>query len=160
MVNVYNWVVSFKLPMRRLTQYQRSALKKSQYLRIRTLIAKQMTDAEKLTITTIDTSLTADMIDNGAFKLSDLKASAPASPALRQHTVPPPAFGSCDICAIVRETLRSSRPLSPSEGPRIREHTLAWHLLSDLTLADSAPGGQWSNTSWLPRRAPISTVSQ
>ncbi len=74
MVNVYNWVVSFELPMRRLTQCQGSALKKPQYLRIRTLIAKQMTDAETLTITTIDTNLTADMIDNGAYKLSDLKA--------------------------------------------------------------------------------------
>jgi hypothetical protein len=32
-----------------------------------------MTDAEKLTITTIDTSLTADLIDSGMYKLDDLK---------------------------------------------------------------------------------------
>jgi hypothetical protein len=32
-----------------------------------------MTDAEKLTITTIDTSLTADLIDSGTYKLDDLK---------------------------------------------------------------------------------------
>jgi hypothetical protein len=73
MMNVYNWTVSFELPVRRTTQCQRSALKKDQALRIRTLIAKQMTDAEKLTITTIDTSLTADLIDSGAYKLDDLK---------------------------------------------------------------------------------------
>ncbi len=66
-VNVYNRVVSFELPVRRITQCLRSALRKSLSLRIHTLIAKQMTDAEKLTITTIDTSLTADMIDSGAF---------------------------------------------------------------------------------------------
>jgi hypothetical protein len=55
MTNVYNWAVSFELPVRRITQCQRSPLKKDQSLRIRTLIAKQMTDAEKLTITTIET---------------------------------------------------------------------------------------------------------
>ncbi len=48
-------------------------MKKDQALRIRTLIAKQMTDAEKLTITTIDTKLTADQIDNGTYNLEDLK---------------------------------------------------------------------------------------
>jgi hypothetical protein len=32
-----------------------------------------MTDAEKLIITTIDTSLTADLIDSGTYKLDDLK---------------------------------------------------------------------------------------
>jgi hypothetical protein len=73
MTNVYNWTVSFELPVRRITQCQRSSLKKDQALRIRTLIAKQMTDAEKLTITTIDTSLTADLIDSGTYKLDDLK---------------------------------------------------------------------------------------
>jgi hypothetical protein len=73
MTNVYNWTVSFELPVRRITQCQRSALKKGQALRIRTLIAKQMTDAEKLTITTIDTSLTADLIDSGTYNLDDLK---------------------------------------------------------------------------------------
>ncbi len=56
MTNVYHWTVSFELPVRRITQCQRTALKKEQALRIRTLIAKQMTDSEKLTITTIDTS--------------------------------------------------------------------------------------------------------
>jgi hypothetical protein len=65
MTNIYNWTVSFELPVRRITQCQRSALKKNQALRIRTLIAKQMADAEKLTTTTIDTSLTADLIDRG-----------------------------------------------------------------------------------------------
>jgi hypothetical protein len=74
MTNVYNWTVSFELPARRITQCQRSALKKDHALRIRTLIAnKQMTDAEKLTITTIDTSLTADLIDSGTYKLDVLK---------------------------------------------------------------------------------------
>ena len=73
MTNVYNWAVSFELPVRRITQCQRSSLKKDQALRIRTLIAKQMTDAEKLTIPTIDTSLTADLIDSGTYDLDDLK---------------------------------------------------------------------------------------
>jgi hypothetical protein len=73
MTNVYNWTVSFELPVRRITQCQKSTLKKDQALRIRTLIAKQMTDAEKLTKTTIDTSLTADLIDSGTYKLDDLK---------------------------------------------------------------------------------------
>jgi hypothetical protein len=73
MTNVYNWTVSFELPVRSITQCQRSALKKEQALRIRTLLAKQMTDAETLTITTIDTSLTADLIDSGTYKLDDLK---------------------------------------------------------------------------------------
>ncbi len=68
-----NWAISFELPVRRITQCQRTALKKDQALRIRTLIAKQMTDSEKLTITTIDTSLTADLIDSGTYKLDDLK---------------------------------------------------------------------------------------
>jgi hypothetical protein len=73
MTNIYNWAISFELPVRRITQCQRTALKKDQALRIRTLIAKQMTDSEKLTITTIDTSLTADLIDSGTYKLDDLK---------------------------------------------------------------------------------------
>jgi hypothetical protein len=73
MTNVYNWTVSFELPVRRITQCQRAALKKDQALRIRTLIAKQMTDAEKLTLTTIDTGLTADLIDSGTYKLDDPK---------------------------------------------------------------------------------------
>jgi hypothetical protein len=73
MTNVYNWTVSFELPVRHITQCQRTALKKDQALRIRTLIAKQMTDSEKLTITTLDTSLTADLIDSGAYNLDDLK---------------------------------------------------------------------------------------
>jgi hypothetical protein len=73
MTNIYNWAVSFELPVRRITQCQRTALKKDQALRLRTLIAKQMTDTEKLTITTIDTSLTADLIDSGTYKLDDLK---------------------------------------------------------------------------------------
>ena len=73
MTNAYNWIVSFELPVRRITQCQRSALKKAQALRIRTLIAKQMTDAEKLTITTVDTNLTADLIDSGTYNLDDLK---------------------------------------------------------------------------------------
>ncbi len=74
MTNIYNWTASFELPVRRITQCQRTALKKDQALRLRTLIAKQMTDAEKLTITTIDTSLTTDLIiDSGAYKLDDLK---------------------------------------------------------------------------------------
>jgi hypothetical protein len=72
MTNVYNWAVSFELPVRRITHCQRTAMK-NQVLRIRTLIAKQMTDAEKLTITTIDTSLMADLIDSGTYKLDDLK---------------------------------------------------------------------------------------
>jgi hypothetical protein len=73
MMNVYNRTISFELPVRRITQCQRTALKKDQALRIRTLIAKQMTGSEKLTITTIDTSLTADLIDSGTYKLDDLK---------------------------------------------------------------------------------------
>ena len=73
MTNIYNWTVSFELPVRRITQCQRTALKKDQSLRIRTLMAKQMTDSEKLTITTIDTSLTADLIDAGTYNLDDLK---------------------------------------------------------------------------------------
>ena len=73
MTNVYNWAVSFEFPVRRITQCRRAALRKDQALRIRTLIAKQMTDAEKLTITTIDTGLTADLIDSGTYKLDDLK---------------------------------------------------------------------------------------
>ena len=73
MVNVYNWVVSFELPVRRITQCQGTALDKAQTSRLRQLIAKQITDAEKLTITTINTSLTADLIDAGTYDLNDLK---------------------------------------------------------------------------------------
>ncbi len=73
MTNIYNWVGSFELPIRRLTQCQRKALQKSQASRLRTLIAKQMTDAEKLINTTVDTSLTADLIDRGTYILDDLK---------------------------------------------------------------------------------------
>jgi hypothetical protein len=73
MTNVYNWTGSFELPVRRITQCQRTALKKDRALRVRTLIAKQMTDSEKLIITTIDTSLTADLIDSGTYNLDDLK---------------------------------------------------------------------------------------
>jgi hypothetical protein len=69
MMNAYNWAISFELPVRHITQCQRTALQKDQSLRIRTLIAKQMTDSEKLTITTIDTSLTADL---STYKLDDL----------------------------------------------------------------------------------------
>ena len=73
MMNIYNWVVSFEQPLRRLTQCQGSNLDKSQRERLRTLIAKQITDAEKLKITTIDTTLTADMVDKGTYELDDLK---------------------------------------------------------------------------------------
>ncbi len=41
--------------------------------RLKQLIAKQITDAEKLTITTINTSLTADLIDAGTYDLDDMK---------------------------------------------------------------------------------------
>jgi hypothetical protein len=73
MTNVYNWAVSFESHVRRITQRQRTALTKDQALRIRTLIANQMTDSEKLTMTTIDTSLTATLIDSGTSKVADLK---------------------------------------------------------------------------------------
>jgi hypothetical protein len=73
MTNIYNWVVSFELPIRRLTRCQRKALQKSEASRLRTLIAKQVTDVEKLIITTIDTSLTADLLDSGTYILDDLK---------------------------------------------------------------------------------------
>ena len=73
MMNIYNWVVSFEQPLRRLTQCQGSNLDKAQHWRLRTLIAKQITDAEKLKITTIDTALTADMVDKGMYDLDDLK---------------------------------------------------------------------------------------
>ena len=73
MMNIYNWVVSFEQPLRRLTQCQGSNLDKAQHGRLRTLIAKQITDAEKLKITTIDTALTADMVDKGMYDLDDLK---------------------------------------------------------------------------------------
>jgi hypothetical protein len=73
MVNVYNWVVSFELPVRRITQCQGTALDKAQASRLRQLISKQITDAEKLTITTINTSLTADLIDAGTYDLNDMK---------------------------------------------------------------------------------------
>ncbi len=66
-------MVSFEQPLRRLTQCQGSNLDKSQRERLRTLIAKQITDAEKLKITTIDTTLTADMVDKGIYELDDLK---------------------------------------------------------------------------------------
>ncbi len=112
MVNVYNWVVSFELPMRRLTQCQGSALKKSQHLRIRTLIAKQMTDAEKLTITTIDTNLTADMIDNGAFKLSDLKALLATSIARFEAAYSPTA--SLRIMRYLRNRARDFKVEPPA----------------------------------------------
>ena len=73
MVNVYNWAVSFELPIRRITQCQGTALDKTQVSRLKQLISKQITDAEKLTITTINTSLTADLIDAGTYDLSDMK---------------------------------------------------------------------------------------
>jgi hypothetical protein len=37
--NVYNWTVFFELAVRRITQFQRTALKKDQATRMRTLIA-------------------------------------------------------------------------------------------------------------------------
>jgi hypothetical protein len=73
LVNVYNWVVSFELPARRITQCQGTALKKAQVSRLKQLISKQITDAEKLTITAINTSLTADLIDAGTYDLDDMK---------------------------------------------------------------------------------------
>ncbi len=73
MVNVFNWVISFELPVRRITQCQGTALDKAQASRLRQLISKQITDAEKLTITTINTSLTADLIDAGTYDLNDMK---------------------------------------------------------------------------------------
>jgi hypothetical protein len=73
MVNVYNWVVSFELPVRRITQCQGTALTKSQVSRSKQLIAKQITDAEKLTITMVNTALTADLIDAGTYDLDDIK---------------------------------------------------------------------------------------
>ncbi len=51
----------------------RTALKKAQASRLRQLISKQITDAEKVTITTINTSLTADLIDAGTYDLDDMK---------------------------------------------------------------------------------------
>jgi hypothetical protein len=37
------------------------------------LISKQITDPEKLTITTINTSLIADLIDAGTYDINDMK---------------------------------------------------------------------------------------
>jgi hypothetical protein len=62
-----------ELPVRRITQCQGTALKKAQASRLKQLISKQITDAEKLTITTINTSLTADLIDAGTYDLDDMK---------------------------------------------------------------------------------------
>ncbi len=73
LVNVYNWVVSFELPVRRITQCQGTALTNAQVSRLKQLISKQLIDAEKLTITTINTSLTADLIDAGTYDLDDMK---------------------------------------------------------------------------------------
>ncbi len=66
-------MVSFELSVPRITQCQGTALDKAQLSRLRQLIAKQITDAEKLTITTINTSLTADLIDAGTYDLNDIK---------------------------------------------------------------------------------------
>jgi hypothetical protein len=73
MVNVYNWVVSFELPVRRITQCQGTVLSTAQISRLRQFVAKQITDTEKLTITTVNTSLTADLIDAGTYDLDDMK---------------------------------------------------------------------------------------
>jgi hypothetical protein len=72
LVNVYNWVVSFELPVRRITQCQGTALTKAQVSRLKQLISNQITDAETLTITTINTTLTADLIDAGTYDLDDM----------------------------------------------------------------------------------------
>ncbi len=61
------------MPVKRITQCQGTALKKAQVSRLKQLIAKQITDADKLTITTINTSLTADLIDAGTYDLDDMK---------------------------------------------------------------------------------------
>ncbi len=155
MTNVYNWTVSFELPVRRITQCQRSSLKKDQALRIRTLIAKQMTDAEKLTITTIETSLTADLIDSGTYKLDDLKTLlATKSPVLRLHIVLRPASESCDICARVLATSRwilhpFPRPRAKAKQPHpLREFA---RVLNECGVAQ--------NSIYSPScRAPISTA--
>ena len=89
MINVYNWVVSFELPVWRVTQCQRTALDKAQASRLRQLISRQTTDAEKLTITTINTSLTADLIDAGTYYLNDMKTLLATHIARLDEGTPP-----------------------------------------------------------------------
>ena len=89
MVNVYNWVVSFELSVRRITQCQGTALDNAQVSRLKQLISKQITDAEKLTITTINTSLTADLIDAGTYDLSDMKTLLATHIQLPNHVSEP-----------------------------------------------------------------------
>jgi hypothetical protein len=102
MTNIHNWVVSFELPVCRITQCQRKALQKIQASRFRTLIAKQMTDAGKLTITTtVNTILTADLIDTGTYNLDDLRTLL-ATHIVRFDTVYSPSSSSARIMRYLR----------------------------------------------------------
>jgi hypothetical protein len=114
MVNVYNWVVSFELPVRRITQCQGTALDKTQVSRLKQLISKQITDAEKLTITTINTSLTADLIDAGTYDLNDMKTLLATHIARFDSSYSP-----CDTYALEQRTSRLNFQHSLSSRAKI-----------------------------------------
>ncbi len=78
------------------------ALTKVQVSRLKQLIYKQITDAEKLTITTINTSLTADLIDAGTSDLDDMKTLL-ATHIARFDSAHEQACASCDTCALEQQ---------------------------------------------------------
>ena len=79
-MSIYNWVDSFTVRILRHTESTSKRLGKKKRIKVNKTIAKQITDDEKLIITTIDFRFTTAFINAGDYFLSQVIST------LAQHT--------------------------------------------------------------------------
>jgi hypothetical protein len=66
---LYQWQTSFDPLTRKYEQAKGKSLNKTEFRKIKCLIAKQITDEEKIILAGIDSSFTIDNVDKGAYVL-------------------------------------------------------------------------------------------
>jgi hypothetical protein len=69
-MSIYNWVDSFTVRILRHTESPSKKLGKKKRIKVNKIIAKQITDDEKLIITTIDPKFTTTFINTGDYFLN------------------------------------------------------------------------------------------
>jgi hypothetical protein len=95
-MSIYNWVDSFTVRILRHTESTSKRIGKKKRIKVNKIISKQITDDEKLIITTIDPKFTTSFINAGDYFLSHVIST------LAQHT-----------------SSFASKRYIPSEHPRI-----------------------------------------
>ena len=98
-MSIYNWVDSFTVRILRHTESTSKKLGKKKRIKVNKIIAKQITDDEKLIITTIDPRYTTTFINDGDYFLNQVIST------LAQHT-----------------SSFASKKYNPSDHPRIMSY--------------------------------------